>query len=90
MGGQTTTIVKLEENTTLLNGGGGGGNGMYCSRCNCRTNNVIHEEDNTLQWVFCFILFFTTLCCYWIPFFMSGCKKQVTRCGTCRTILATT
>mmetsp|Transcript_2165 Transcript_2165/g.3795 ORF Transcript_2165/g.3795 Transcript_2165/m.3795 type:complete len:85 (+) Transcript_2165:165-419(+) len=63
------------------------GSGPYCNKCNNRCQNLVHEEDTTNQWIWCIILLLFTGVCCWIPFCIDSCKRQVVRCGTCRTII---
>ena len=61
---------------------------MACGNCHTQIQTSVRYEVGENTWVLCFILFFFTGICCFIPFLVDCCKNAVHQCPSCNTLLS--
>jgi len=60
---------------------------MTCPHCRASIVTTTQYEVGGMTWLVCMLLFFFTLCCFWIAFIIDDCKDVVHTCPNCRTVV---
>ena len=60
---------------------------MTCPSCHAQIQTAVDYQAGTMTWIVCFVLFFFTAICCFIPFLIDACKDAVHHCPACKVFI---